>query len=120
MVRAKPTNPELLKVVRMLRRRYRETGERLWKYAAEKLMKPRRSRVEVNVSRINRHTREGETVLVPGKVLGAGVIDHPVNVAAFSFSKKAVEKIEAAGGKCLSIEELLERGTPASEVRIMC
>jgi len=41
-------------------------------------------------------------------------------VAAFSFSKKAAEKIEAAGGSCLSIEELLEKEVPASEVRIMC
>jgi len=120
LAKAKPTNPELIRVVKMLKKRSKETGERLWKYAAEKLMKPKRRRVEVNVSRINRYTKEGETILVPGKVLGAGVIDHPVTVAAFGFSKKAIEKIEAAGGKCLSIEELLRMGVPASKVRVMC
>ena len=120
MAKAKPTNPELIRAVKMLKKRSKSTGERLRKYAAEKLMKPKRRRVEVNVSRINRYTKEGETVLVPGKVLGAGVIDHPVTVAAFGFSKKAVEKIEAAGGKCLSIEEFLRMGVPASKVRVMC
>ena len=36
---------------------------------------------------------------LPVKVLGKGTIDRSVNVAANAFTKSAVEKIEAAGGR---------------------
>jgi large subunit ribosomal protein L15 len=35
----------------------------------------------------------------PLKVLGTGTIDRPLNVKAAAFSKSAITKIEAAGGK---------------------
>ncbi len=38
------------------------------------------------------------------KVLGDGEIGRPVNVAAHAFSKSAVKKIEAAGGKVVWLE----------------
>ena len=119
MAKAKPTNPELIRAVKMLKKRSKETGERLWKYAAEKLMKPKRRRVEVNVSRINRYTKEGDMVVVPGSVLGAGNLDHKVIVAAWKFSEKAKEKIIQAGGEAITIEELMERNPKGSGVIIM-
>jgi len=57
--------------------------------------------------------------VIPGKALGAGIIDHPVTVAAFNFSEKAKRKIEAAGGKCLTIEELAEANPKGSNVKIL-
>ncbi len=39
-----------------------------------------------------------------GKVLATGRIMHPVNVKAVSWSKKAEEKIKAAGGSISKIE----------------
>ena len=73
----------------------------------------------MNLSRLNRHTRAKETVVVPGKVLGAGDLDHPISVAAFSFSTQARLKISKAKGKCLSIFDLLEANPDGSNVKIM-
>jgi len=112
-------NPELRELIRFLKRKYGEMGARIWRDVAERLSRPRSRRAEVNVSRINRYTRPGDVVVVPGKVLGAGLIDHPVCVAAFSFSASARRKIEAAGGECISIRELVERNPTGSGVRIM-
>lgn len=42
------------------------------------------------------------------KVLGTGKIDVPIEVVAESFSKKAVEKIEAAGGKAIVLEKKMQ------------
>ncbi|HIC99331.1 MAG TPA: 50S ribosomal protein L18e, partial [Pyrodictiaceae archaeon] len=78
-----------------------------------------RLRVEVNVSKINRYTEANETVVVPGKVLGAGRIDHPVTVAAIAFSKSAVEKICGAGGRVIHILQLLEENPRGSKVKII-
>ena len=115
-MRRKITNQELLRVIRLLRKNRKA---KIWRAVAERLEKPRRLRAEVNISRINRYTKEGDTVIVPGKVLGAGKLTHPVHVAAFSFSKTAREKIVEAGGECMTIEELMERNPTGSNVKIL-
>ena len=119
MVRREIQNPELRELIRFLRRKYGEVGAKIWRDVAERLSRPRSRRAEVNVSKINRYTRPGDVVVVPGKVLGAGRIDHPVCVAAFAFSASARRKIEAAGGECISIRELVERNPKGSGVKIM-
>lgn len=73
----------------------------------------------MNLSRINRYTKGGETVVVPGKVLGAGRIDHPINVAAFAFSERARSKILKAKGKCFSIPELTKKRPKGTGVKII-
>lgn len=73
----------------------------------------------VNLSRLNRYTTEKETVIVPGKVLGSGKLEHPVVIAAFTFSDQAQSKILSAKGKCLTIPNLLETNPKGSNIRIM-
>jgi len=119
MTRVKPTNPELLTVIRSLRKRAREGSAPIWRDVADQLSSSKRRRAAVNLSRLNRYTRAKETVVVPGKVLGAGNLDHPVSVAAFSFSTQARLKISKARGKCLSISELIEANPNGSNVKII-
>lgn len=113
------TNPQLRKLMFHLRKSWRAYGARIWLDVAKRLARPRRKRVAVNISRINRYTSDGDVVVVPGKVLGAGTLSHPVTVAAFSFSKSAREKIIQAGGKCISIQELVEHNPKGSGVKII-
>ncbi len=113
------TNPSLIALLRMLRKTSIQHKVRIWRAVAGYLSKTRSRRITVNVSRINRYTCEGDIVVVPGKVLGAGVLDHPVTVAALAFSKQAREKILTAGGKCISIQELIESNLTGSNVKII-
>ncbi len=119
MKKAKATNPELIKLIRFLKRQSRENNVKIWKDVAERLAKPRRKRITVNVSRLNRYTEKKETIVVPGKVVGTGKIDHPITVAAFLFSEKAKEKIKAARGKTLSLLQLVKRNPKGSNVKII-
>ncbi|RLI34371.1 50S ribosomal protein L18e [Candidatus Bathyarchaeota archaeon] len=112
-------NPERLRTIKLLKKLARKHEAKIWWRLAEFLEKPKRRRVAVNVSRINRYTKPGDVAVIPGKALGAGIIDHPVTVAAFNFSEKAKRKIEAAGGKCLTIEELAEANPKGSNVKIL-
>ena len=57
--------------------------------------------------------------MVPGKVLGAGKIDHPVSVAAFAFSEQARSKILKAKGKCLFISDLVKKNPKGTGVKII-
>lgn len=58
-------------------------------------------------------------MVVPGKVLGAGKMDHPIHVAAFAFSDQARQKILKAKGKCLSILELAKKNPKGTNVKII-
>jgi len=114
-----PTNPILRKEIRKLFKAYRKFGAPIWKLAGEKLSVRRRARISVNVGKINKLTRENDYVLIPGKVLGFGILDHAVNVAAFSFSSSARLKIEKSKGKCLSFDELISLNPKGTNEKVI-
>jgi|TARA_B100001964_G_C13855067_1_gene431903 large subunit ribosomal protein L18e len=91
----------------------------LWKRVASDLSKPTRQRRIVNLSRINRFTKENETIVVPGKVLGDGLLDHKVTVAAFSFSQNAIDKMTKVQAKAISINELMKEDIKGKKVKII-
>lgn len=117
--RTGPTNIVLRKTIRLLRKYAKENNAPIWRAVAEALDKPTRKRITVNISRINRYTSDGDIVVVPGKVLGAGKINHMVTVAALSFSEQAVKKIKEAGGRVLSILELVEENGKGSNIKVI-
>ncbi len=119
MKKPKADNPQLLEIIRILRKAARENDARIWGSVAEALSKPRSRRKSVNLSRINRHTEKGDVVAVAGKVLGSGMLDYPVTVAAFAFSTIAKKKIKKAKGKCLSLPELISKNPRGSNVKIV-
>jgi len=113
------TNPEFIDLIRFLRKQSRENNALIWLDIAERLTKPRRQRIAINVSRLNRCTEKKETIVVPGKVLGTGIMDHALTVAALAFSAKAKEKICAANGKCLSFPEVIKKNPKGSNIKII-
>ncbi len=119
MKKAKTTNPELIRLMRFLKKQNRENNAEIWHDIAERLAKPRRNRSVVNLSRLNRYTQKNDMVVVAGKVLGTGEINHPISVAAFAFSEKAKEKIRVARGKCLSFPDLAEKNPKGSKIKII-
>ncbi len=119
MKRTGPTNYVIRKTIRELIKTSNANKARIWRYVAELLMRPARRRVIVNVSKIRRYTKPGDVVVVPGKVLGAGIIDHPVTVAAIAFSASAIEKIKAAGGRVMHILDLIKENPRGSGVKII-
>jgi len=86
------TNPQMRDLINELKKKSIEHGVNIWKRIALDLEKSTRQRRIVNLYRINRYTKKDETVVVPGKVLSVGDLDHNVVVAAFSFSESALEK----------------------------
>lgn len=119
MRRTRSTNPELLATIRLLRKEAHKNQAAIWRVVADRLSSSRRRRLTVNLSRLNRYTQEKETVIVPGKVLGTGRIDHPLSVAAFAFSTRAKQKIIKAKGKCLSISRLVKDKPNGSSIKLM-
>ncbi|MBW3022861.1 50S ribosomal protein L18e [Candidatus Woesearchaeota archaeon] len=116
-MRTGTANPELRNLIKELKVVSSTQKAPFWKRLALDLEKPTRKRREVNISRINKFAKQNETIVIPGKVLGAGEISKSVTVAAWQFSEQAKEKIIKAKGSCLSIEDLIKKKPKVSEVR---
>lgn len=113
------TNPKLVELIGTLKEKSYQEDVAIWKDVAKRLERSNRRKAEVNISQINRHSSPDETVLVPGKILGSGELSHKVNVVALNFSKRAEEKIAAAGGECLDISEILDKNPKGNKIRII-
>ena len=113
------TNPNLVELINKLYEQSRKEDAAIWKDVAQRLERSNRRTAEVNLSDIARNAEAGETILVPGKVLSNGNLEEKVNVVAFKFSAQAQEKIESAGGECISIDEIIESNPKGSNIRIM-
>jgi len=112
-------NAQRVNLIRLLRKKAGEHKAGVWKVVSEFLGKSKRQSVAVNLSRLNRYTAEGDAVVVPGKTLSTGLLDHPLTIASFSFSSRAREKIENAGGRCIGIEELLSENPSGRKVKVI-
>jgi large subunit ribosomal protein L18e len=112
------TNPRLRRLIADLKAAARNSGGDVWSDVAERLEKPRRTHAEVNLGRIERYAREDETVVVPGKVLGSGVLQKDVTVAAVDFSGTAEKKIDQVG-ESASLEQIIEQNPEGSNVRVI-
>src|SRR5271157_2870251 len=119
MKESKSTNPELIHLISLLKKESREKQAGIWLDLAEYLSKTRSQRISVNLSTINRNTKRADTVVVPGKILGSGSINHVLTVASFAASEKAKAKLAAAKAKWISIPELLEKNPKGSKIRII-
>lgn len=84
---ARKRNPQLKQLIIKLKKQNKLE-------IASMLALPKRKRVEVNINKLNKETKEGENVIVPGKVLGSGNISHKITIAAFSFSQSAKSKLK--------------------------
>ena len=112
------TNPRLASLIAEVKAASRDSGANVWADVADRLEKPRRTHAEVNLGRIERYAREDETVVVPGKVLGSGVLQKNVTVAAVDFSSTARTKIEQVGD-AVTLEQLAEQNPDGSNVRVI-
>jgi response regulator RpfG family c-di-GMP phosphodiesterase len=67
--------------------------------------------------KLNKFTKEGDVVVVPGKILSEGEMDHRITVAALSFSGKTKDKLKNCDVK--TIRELAQKLPGAKNVMIM-
>lgn len=115
--RTGPSNYQLQRLIEELTPHARKS--RFWKRILADVLKPSRQRREVNLYKIDRYVQEGETVIVPGKVLSVGEVHKKVTVAAITFSAAARRKVTEANGRALSLQELLHENPDGKNVRIM-
>lgn len=107
------TNPELVKTIIDAKKKKK------WIEVAGILASPRVKKINVNLDKINKEAKEGEIIVVPGKVLSEGELDKKIKVVAFGFSEKAKEKILKAKGEVLTILEEIKKNPEGKGIKII-
>lgn len=112
------SNPVLSEAIGNFRSAYKKSKAPIW-LTLQEMMERRGSKVEVNLSRLSKFTNVEDVVIVPGKVLGTGTMDHKITLCTFSLSQSAAKKMIDAGCKIVSIKEFVEKFPEGSKVKIV-
>lgn len=109
----KKTNKELVETIIAAKK------NKAWLEVASVLSGPRRKRVNINLDEIKRQSKDGEKIIVPGKVLSQGELNKKIEIIALGFSERAKEKILKSGSKTLSIFEEIKKNPEANGIRVL-
>jgi len=90
-----------------------------WNSIAGILSSPRRNKICINLEEINKNSKAGETIVVPGKVLSQGEIDKKIKLVALSFSEKAKEKLLSAKCEMSDIAKEIKLNPSAKGIKIL-
>lgn len=90
-----------------------------WVEVAALLSAPRRNKTCLNLEDIDKESKAGETIVVPGKVLSQGNVDKKLKVVAFSFSDKAKEKLLSSKCEVSSILDEIKSNPSGKGIKIL-
>jgi large subunit ribosomal protein L18e len=109
---------EMERLITSLEKVSRKTKKKIWKDLAERLSKPRRNNVVVNIRQLNivAKKNKGKVLLVPGKILSQGDMEEKVHLVALNASQKAIEKIEKAKGKFEYLKDFANEKVKVNEI----
>jgi len=109
----KKTNPEVVDTIIKAKKNEK------WLEVAGLLSSPRSRRIVINLDEIEKETKEGDTVVVPGKVLGNGKIEKKIKVVALSFSDEARRKLKENKCEMKNIIDEVKSNPKAQGVKII-
>jgi large subunit ribosomal protein L18e len=104
------TNAELIQAIILLKKVNPE--------AARLLARPRRKMIKLNLEEIDKECKEGESILIPGKILGNGMLNKKVRIVAFSASEQAIEKIKGVKSEFITISDELKKNKELKNLRL--
>ena len=107
------TNSELVETI------LKAAKSEKWLEIARIISGPRRKRMNLNLDEIEKIAKEGEAIVVPGKVLSQGEIKKKIKIIALAFSENAMEKLSKAKKDFLTIAEEIKKNPDAKGIRII-
>ena len=113
------TNQVVIQMVKLLKQASVKNDAPIWSKLAKLALKTSSARRVVNLTKINKVTKENDVIVVPGKVLGTGNVLHKVTLSSFSISNSAAKKIIESGGKIISFSEMIEKFPTGKGVSII-
>lgn len=90
-----------------------------WIDVARIISGPRRKRINVNLDYIDKEAKDGETIVVPGKVLSEGDVEKKIKIIALDFSENAREKLSKGKRDFSTIQDEIKKNPDAKGIRIL-
>jgi len=109
----KKTNPELVNTIIAAKKK------KEWNEVASILSSSKKNRKNLNLEEIDKEVKEGEHIVVPGKVLSQGEINKKIKISALGFSEKTKEKLKESKINFNLILEEIKSNPNAKEIRIL-
>ena len=113
------SNSTLVKTIVELKEASRKNEAPLWRSIANRLEGSSRNWPSVNVSKLEYNINKNGKAIIPGKLMGTGIVTKKMTVAAYSFTDSAKEKIQSAGGKCLTYNEMIKATPKGTNVTVI-
>ena len=113
------TNQLVIRMKSDLKKASTKNNAPIWAKLAEYASKPSIARRDLNLNRIDQLTKENDTVVFPGKVLGTGTISHKITLCSFSISNSAASKVLENGGKLITYSDLIKQNPTGKGVVLL-
>ena len=111
-------NQVVLHMIKDLKQASKKNEAPIWAKLADLALKPSSSKRTVNLTRINKITKENDVIFVPGKVLGTGYVSHKITLSSFSISTTAANKIIQSGGSVMTYSDMIKKFPTGKDVII--
>ncbi len=92
---------------------------KLWLHLAKKLAGPTRLQPTLNLSEIDEKTTAGDTVVIPGKVLGSGDLTKKVRIASLYISTSAKEKLKKTKSEWIPLYKEIESNPKFEGIKVI-
>ena len=96
-------------MVKDLKQASKKNEAPIWSKLADLALKSSSSKRTVNLTRINKITKENDVLFVPGKILGTGNLSHKIILSSFSISTTARNKIIKSGGNVMAYSDMIKK-----------
>lgn len=107
----KKTNKELAKLINQIKKINIE--------CARYLALPSRSSLELNLDEIDKKTKEGDKVLIPGKVLGSGIVTKKIKIVALKFSGNSLKRLRESNCESILLTEEIKKNPELKDLKLL-
>lgn len=112
-------NPVLKETVEELTKISRESSSPFWRDIAKRLNGSNKNLASLNLGKLESLVNDGETVVVPGTLLGFGYFEKKATLSALRISASAAEKIKKSGGETKTLIDLAKENPKGTNIKIL-
>ena len=93
--------------------------QKAWSHIAQILSASTRSYSSVNLEEIDKATKAGDIVVIPGKILSSGELTKKVRICALGISSSAKDKLKETKSEFVSILDEIKKNPKAEGLKIL-
>ncbi len=109
----KKTNPELAETIILASKAQK------WLPIARILSSSTRKQTTLNLSEIDKHSKAGDTIIIPGKVLSKGELTKKLKICGLSISEEAKEKLKETKSEFVALIHEIKTNPKAEGIKLM-